>query len=105
MRPTPSRQRDLFEEDKPTAQVPTTLTVTLVRRIGELLVEAIGDSSVKPRTACAAITALQPTVKASGGRSPLTRLPQHCRSVRRACGNSFRMASSPRIGFARGRPG
>ncbi|MBI3387365.1 MAG: hypothetical protein HY027_06450 [Deltaproteobacteria bacterium] len=50
MRPTPSRQHDLFEEDKPTAQVPSTLTATLVRRIGELLVEAIGDGSVKART-------------------------------------------------------
>jgi hypothetical protein len=49
MRPTPSRQRDLFEDDKPTAQVPRTLTATLVRRIGELLVQAIGDGSVKAR--------------------------------------------------------
>ena len=49
MRSTPSRQRDLFEEDKPTAQVPRILTATLVRRIGELLVEAIDDGSVKAR--------------------------------------------------------
>ncbi len=49
MCPRPSRQRDLFEEEQPTAQVPTTLTATLVRRIGELLVEAIGDGSVKAR--------------------------------------------------------
>lgn len=50
MRPRPSWQRDLFEEEKPTAQVPTTLTATLIRRIGELLVEAIGDGRVKART-------------------------------------------------------
>jgi hypothetical protein len=49
MRPRLNRQRDLFEEDKPTAQVPSTLTATLVRRIGELLVEAIGDGSAKAR--------------------------------------------------------
>jgi hypothetical protein len=40
----------LFEEEQPTAQVPTTLKATLVRRIGELLVEAIGDGSIKART-------------------------------------------------------
>ena len=50
MRSRPSRQRDLFEEKKPTTQVPTTLKATLVRRIGELLVEAIEDGSVKART-------------------------------------------------------
>jgi hypothetical protein len=50
MRPRPNRQRDLFQEEQPTAQVPTTLKATLVRRIGELLVEAIGDGSVKART-------------------------------------------------------
>jgi len=50
MRPRLSRQRDLFEEGKPSAQVPTTLKATVVRRIGELLVEAIGDGSVKART-------------------------------------------------------
>jgi hypothetical protein len=50
MRPRPSRHRDLFEKEQPTAQVPTTLKATLVRRIGELLVEAIGDGSVKART-------------------------------------------------------
>ena len=50
MRPRRSWQRDLFEEEKPPAQVPTTLKATLVRRIGELLVEAIGDGSVKART-------------------------------------------------------
>jgi hypothetical protein len=43
MRARPRRQRDLFEEEQPTAQVPTTLKATLVRRISELLVEAIGD--------------------------------------------------------------
>ena len=49
MRPRPSQQRDLFEENKPTAQVPTTLTATLVRRIGELLVEAIADGTIEAR--------------------------------------------------------
>ena len=50
MRPRPSRQRDLFEKEKATAEVPTTLKVTLVHRVGELLVEAIGNGSVKART-------------------------------------------------------
>ena len=50
MRPRPSRQRDLFEEEHPTAQVPTTLKATLVRRIGKLLIEAIRDGSIKART-------------------------------------------------------
>ena len=48
MRPRPRRQRDLFEDGKPTAEVPTILKATVVRRIGELLVEAAGDG--KPRT-------------------------------------------------------
>ena len=50
MRSRPRRQRDLFEEEQATAQVPATLKATLVRRVGELLVEAIGDGSVKART-------------------------------------------------------
>ena len=41
MRPRPRRQRDLFEDGKPTAEVPTILKATVVRRIGELLVEAV----------------------------------------------------------------
>lgn len=49
MRARPNRQRDLFEEQKATTQVPTTLKATLVRRIGVLLVEAIGDAGVKAR--------------------------------------------------------
>jgi hypothetical protein len=40
----------LFEEEQATAQVPATLKATLVRRVGELLVEAIGNGSVKART-------------------------------------------------------
>jgi hypothetical protein len=49
MRAGPSRQRDLFEEDRPAAEVPTTVRVTLIRLIEELLVEAIVDGSVEPR--------------------------------------------------------
>jgi hypothetical protein len=45
----PSRQRDLFEEDQPAAEVPTTARMTLIRLIEELLVEAIVDGSVEPR--------------------------------------------------------
>jgi hypothetical protein len=45
----PSRQRDLFEEDRPAAEVPTTVRVTLIRLIEELLVEAVVDGSVAPR--------------------------------------------------------
>jgi hypothetical protein len=50
MRPRPNRQRDLFEEEEATAPIPTILKNTLVRRLGELLVDAIGDRSVKART-------------------------------------------------------
>ncbi len=49
MRAGPSRQRDLFEEDRPAAEVPTTVRVTLIRLIEELLVEAIVDVSVEPK--------------------------------------------------------
>ena len=49
MRAGPSRQRDLFEEDQPAAEVPTTVRVTLIRLIEELLVEAVVDGSVEPR--------------------------------------------------------
>ena len=49
MRAGPSRQRDLYEEDRPAAEVPTTVRVTLIRLIEELLVEAIVDASVEPK--------------------------------------------------------
>jgi hypothetical protein len=49
MRARPNRQRDLFEEDRPAAEAPTTVRVTLIRLIEELLVEATGDGSVEPR--------------------------------------------------------
>ena len=49
MRAGPSRQRDLFEEDQPAAEVPTTVRVTLIRLIEALLVEAVADGSVEPR--------------------------------------------------------
>jgi hypothetical protein len=45
----PSRQRDLFEEDQPATEVPSTVRVTLIGLIEELLVEAIVDGSVEPR--------------------------------------------------------
>ena len=47
MRPRPRRQRDLFEDRNPTAEVPIILKATVVRRIGELLVEAIRDGKRK----------------------------------------------------------
>jgi hypothetical protein len=49
MRAKPNGQRDLFEEQKASTRVPTTLKATLVNRIGALLVEAIGNTSVKAR--------------------------------------------------------
>jgi hypothetical protein len=49
MRAGPSRQRDLFEEDRPAAEVSTAVRVTLIRLIEELLVEAMVDGSVEPR--------------------------------------------------------
>ena len=49
MRAKPNRQRDLFEKQRATTRVPTTLKATLVRRIGVLLIEAIGSASVKAR--------------------------------------------------------
>lgn len=49
MRAEPSRQRDLFEEDQPAAEVPTTVRATLIRLIEELLVEAVADGSVELR--------------------------------------------------------
>jgi hypothetical protein len=39
----------LFEEDRPAAEVPTTVRVTLIRLIEALLVEAVADGSVEPR--------------------------------------------------------
>jgi hypothetical protein len=47
MRPRPRRQRDLFGDEKPAAEVPTILKATVVRRIGELLVEAIRDGKAR----------------------------------------------------------
>ena len=49
MRARPTWQRDLFEELKATAGVPTTLKAALVRHIGVLLAEALGKTSVKTR--------------------------------------------------------
>lgn len=47
MRPRPRRQRDLFGDGKPAAEIPTILKATVVRRIGELLVEAIRDGKAR----------------------------------------------------------
>jgi hypothetical protein len=49
MRAGPSRQRNLFEEHRPAAEVPTTVRMTLIRLIEELLVEAVVDGSIEPR--------------------------------------------------------
>jgi hypothetical protein len=49
MRARSSRQRDLFEEDQPAMEVPTTVRVTIIRLIEVLLVEAIVEGNVESR--------------------------------------------------------
>jgi hypothetical protein len=53
MRAGPSRQRDLFEEDQPAAEVPTSVRVTLTRRgvRGVKLVISATSASARPRLA------------------------------------------------------
>ena len=51
MRPRPSRQRDLFEVDQKTSDIPNTQKTLLVNLIERMLVAALADDSVSTHAA------------------------------------------------------
>ena len=51
MRPRPSRQRDLFEVERKTSDIPSTQKPLLVSLIERLLVEALANDAIVTRAA------------------------------------------------------